>query len=296
MIVLCDGKVVESGDAAQIFTNPQQPYTQKLLSAIPKFEREEWHSAASEDVPAVLQVSELYGYYRKESKSLFRKKEKVEVLHGLSLTIKKGQIVGLVGESGCGKTTLARILLGLHTDYSGTVRHATKYPQMVFQDAGSALNPMRTVDWILQEPLKNNTHLTARQRKDCVSEMLYLVGLEESLRNRYPQQLSGGQRQRVSIAAALMLQPEFFVADEPVSALDVTVQQQILALMKDIVRETGVSILLISHDLRVVYQLCDEVLVMKDGEIVESGTADALYRQPQHAYTKALLRSAGADF
>ncbi len=293
MLVLQKGKVVESGDAEEIFTSPKQPYTKELLDAVPRFERIPWRTLEP-DAPPVLQVSDLCAFYPKESKKLFRKKERKEVLHHLSFSIKKGEIVGLVGESGCGKSTLARTILGLHKSYTGTIKHSTKHPQMVFQDAGSALNPSKTVDWILQEPLRNYTQLTAQQRKDCVSEMLWLVKLEEELRYRYPQQLSGGQRQRVSIAAALMLHPDFLIADEPVSALDVTVQKQILALMREIVRETNVSILLISHDLRVVYQMCDHVLVMKDGVIVESGTAEEVYANPRHSYTKNLLKSAGA--
>ena len=293
MVVLQNGKVVESGQAEKIFTSPQHPYTKELLDAVPRFERTVWHELKC-DAPAVLQVAHVCADYPKENSSFFHKKERKEVLHDISFTVKQGEIVGLVGESGCGKSTLARTILGLHKSYTGTVTHTTKHPQMVFQDDGSALNPSKTVDWILQEPLKNHTQLSAQQRKACVCEMLALVKLEEELRMRYPQQLSGGQRQRVSIASALMLHPDFLIADEPVSALDVTVQKQILSLMKEIVRETNVSILLISHDLRVVYQLCDHVLVMKDGSIVESGTAEEIYVHPQHPYTKALLKSANA--
>lgn len=294
MVVLQEGKAVESGNAEDIFANPAHPYTKALLAAVPKFERKTRISPKA-DATEVLRVSDLCAFYPKESRHFFRKKEKKEVLHNISFRIRKGEIIGLVGESGCGKSTLARTILGLHKDYTGEIRHSTTHPQMVFQDAGSSLNPSRTVEWILEEPLRNCTKLTSQQRQECVTEMLWLVKLEESLRKRYPWQLSGGQRQRVSIAAALMLHPEFLIADEPVSALDVTVQKQILGLMQEIVQETAVSILLISHDLRVVYQMCDRVLVMKDGVVVESGTAEEIYRNPQHDYTKSLLRSAGAE-
>ncbi|MBQ8514000.1 MAG: ABC transporter ATP-binding protein [Ruminococcus sp.] len=294
MLVLQDGKAVEEGASEKLFTAPEQLYTRELIEAVPKFERIE-RAPLKADAAEVLCVSDLCAFYPKEGGGFFRKKEKKEVLHHISFRIRQGEIIGLVGESGCGKSTLARTLLGLHRDYTGTVSHTAKHPQMVFQDAGSALNPSRTVEWILEEPLRNCTDLTAQQRRECVREMLWLVKLDESLQKRYPQQLSGGQRQRVCIAAALMLHPEFLIADEPVSALDVTVQKQILALMQEIVQETGVSILLISHDLRVVYQMCDRVLVMKDGAIVEAADAEEIYKNPQHPYTKELLRSAGAD-
>lgn len=293
MIVMQNGKAIEKGFSNNIFNNPQAEYTKELIAAVPKFEREICKKKYK-DNKNVLDVSKLCAFYPKNSSKIFSKKEKAQVLYDISFNVKKGEIIGLAGESGSGKSTLARCILGLHKDKTGDVHHNTKYPQMVFQDAGSSLNPSKTIEWILEEPLKNCTKLSAKQRYDCVTEMLYLVKLPENLRERYPMQLSGGQRQRVSIAAALMLKPDFLIADEPVSALDVTVQKQILALMKEIARETGVAILLISHDLRIVYQMCDRVLIMKDGRIVEEGEPTVLYKTPKHSYTKALLESAGA--
>ena len=229
------------------------------------------------------------------TRNLVKTYGKRTVVNDVSIHVRQGEIVGLVGESGCGKTTLAKAILGLHRDDTGEITHRTEHPQMVFQDAGSSLNPSKTVEWILQEPLRNVTSMSAQEMQERVTQMLQLVQLKDTLRKRYPWQLSGGQRQRVCIAAALMLQPEFLIADEPVSALDVTVQKQILSMLQDIVQKTKVSIFMISHDLRVVYQMCDHVLVMKDGLIVESGTAEEIYRHPKHSYTKALLESAGAS-
>lgn len=295
MIVMQGGKAIETGLSDDIFRSPKMPYTKELISAVPKFERMVSEKTDREE-ETVLTVKDLCAFYPKEGSRLFRKAEKKKALSDISFTVKKGEIIGLAGESGSGKSTLARCILGLHNDKTGEISHTTKYPQMVFQDAGSSLNPSKTVEWILEEPLKNCSGLSAEKRKECVTEMLYLVHLPEQLRTRYPHQLSGGQRQRVSIAAALMLEPKFLIADEPVSALDVTVQKQILSLMQEIAVETGVSILLISHDLRVVYQMCDRVLIMKDGRIVEEGDPAVIYREPKHLYTKELLESAGAEF
>ncbi len=291
MMVLQKGIAVEEGSSDSIFTNPQHSYTKELISAVPDFSR--CAPEKKQESSTVLNVASLNAFYPASGGKLFGKKAKTQVLNNISLTVHKGEIIGLCGESGCGKSTLAKCILGLHKDYSGSIVHSTNRPQMVFQDAGSALNPAKTVEWILEEPLKNCTQLTSEQRKQCVMEMLYLVKLPEELKNRYPHQLSGGQRQRVSIAAALMLQPEFLIADEPVSALDVTVQKQILSLLEEIASETGVAVLFISHDLRTVYRLCHRVLIMKDGAVVEEGTPKRVYGSPENDYTKALLDSAG---
>lgn len=164
---------------------------------------------------------------------------------------------------------------------------------MIFQDPFSSLNPAKKVGWILEEPLRLNTGLNRVEREKKVSEMLRRVGLEEKLAQRYPRQLSGGQRQRVCIAESLMLSPKLLIADEPVSALDVTIQAQIIALLRSIQKEMGLAILFISHDMRVVYQLSQRVMIMKDGEIVESGDVEQVYFHPEHPYTKKLLEAAG---
>lgn len=292
MLVMQDGKAVEEGNSDDIFINPQEPYTKELIDAVPSF-ADKYSDTKPCENDTVLTVSKLDAYYTVSSGRFFGKRKKKNVIRGLGLTVRKGEIVGLCGESGCGKTTLARCILGLHKDHTGSIDCTTERPQMVFQDAGSSLNPSKTVEWILEEPLKNCTELTSEERRRCVSEMLYLVKLPEELRSRYPHQLSGGQRQRVSIAAALMLQPEFLIADEPVSALDVTVQKQILELLEEIAHETGVAILFISHDLRTVSRLCQYVLIMKDGRVVEEGQPSKVFSHPENDYTKELLRSAG---
>lgn len=293
MIVMKDGRAVEEGLSDYIFERPKADYTKELIAAVPRFERKPFEKKYS-DNGTVLKVSKLCAFYPYKNSKLFSNDKKSQALYDISFTVGKGEIIGLAGESGSGKSTLAKCILGLHNDKTGDICHSTKYPQIIFQDSGSSLNPSKTVQWILEEPLKNCTSLNAQQREACVKEMLYLVKLPEEFRKRYPHQLSGGQRQRVSIAAALMLEPKFLIADEPVSALDVTVQNQILSLLKEISYETGVSILLISHDMRVVYQMCDRVFIMKDGMIVEEGEPVSLYKNPKHSYTKMLLESAGA--
>lgn len=241
----------------------------------------------------ILRVQDVCISFAQERHSFLEKRKKKEVLKGVSLQMHAGEVLGLVGESGCGKSTLAKVILGLEKPDSGSVFHRDAHPQMVFQDPYSSLNPARRVGWILEEPLRIQGKLSAAQRKQQVLSMLLKVGLEEKIAQRYPSQLSGGQRQRVCIAAALMLNPRLLVADEAVSALDVTIQGQILDLLFSLKEEMGLAILFISHDMRVVYQISDRVLVMQDGRIVESGDVDEVYFSPKHPYTRELLQAAG---
>ena len=238
----------------------------------------------------VLSVSHVTSGYR--AGGVFSKGPYQEVLHDVTFDVRHGEILGLVGESGTGKTTLARTILGIVKPDHGSVTHYTKRPQMIFQDPYSSLNPAYTVEWNLEEPLRIYGKYNANQRRQRVREMLSRVELPEELLAAKPHELSGGQRQRVSIAAALIRRPRFLIADEPVSALDVTIQAQILELLRTLRKELDLSFLFISHDLNVVYQLCDRVLVMKQGRIVEQGAVDDIFDHPKEEYTKQLLRAA----
>ena len=239
----------------------------------------------------VLEVRHVTGGYR--TPSLFGGKSSYhEVLHDVDFTVYHGEILGLVGESGTGKSTLARLILGLVKPEQGEIVHHTPRPQIIFQDPYSSLNPAYTVEWSIEEPLRIYGKYDAAERKRRVREMLERVELPEECLKAKPDELSGGQRQRVSIAAALIRRPRFIIADEPVSALDVTIQAQILKLMRSLREELDLSYLFISHDLNVVYQLCDRVLVMKAGRIVEQGTISEVFDHPQQEYTKRLLAAA----
>lgn len=215
-----------------------------------------------------------------------------EVLHDVSFDVHRGEILGLVGESGTGKSTLAKTILGMVQPEVGQVIHYTKRPQMIFQDPYSSLNPAYPVEWLLEEPLRIYGKYDGPERKRRVREMLERVELPEEVLKAKPSELSGGQRQRVSIAVALIQRPRLLIADEPVSALDVTIQAQILKLLRELRDELDLSYLFISHDLNVVYQLCDSALVMKQGRIVEQGTVDELFDHPKDPYTKQLLAAA----
>lgn len=242
------------------------------------------------DNELVLSVQHVTSGYR--SGGLFRRGPYQEVLHDVTFDVRHGEILGLVGESGTGKSTLAKTILGIVKPDAGQVIHYTKRPQMIFQDPYSSLNPAYTVSWILEEPLRIYGKYDSAERKRRVRDMLERVELPEECLEARPSELSGGQRQRVSIATALIQRPKFLIADEPVSALDVTIQAQILKLLKSLRDQLDLSYLFISHDLNVVYQLCDRVLVMKAGRIVEQGAVDDIFDHPQADYTRELLAAA----
>lgn len=238
----------------------------------------------------VLEVEHLSVQFKKDKQPFY-------AVNDVSFEVKEGEILGLAGESGCGKSTLSRAILGIQKKgVTGSVKHYYKRPQMVFQDPAGSLNPAKTIGFILEEPITVKGHFSKEERKRRVREMIKMVDLDEDMLDRYPNELSGGQRQRVCIAAALMQQPRFLIADEPVSALDVTVQSQILELLKRLHTELNLSILFISHDLRVIFNLCDRVMIMKDGRIVEQGEKEEVYFNSKDPYTKELMEAARTKY
>lgn len=235
----------------------------------------------------VLEIKNLNAYY--VNPGILGRKTKKQVLFDINFDVSQGEILGLVGESGCGKSTLSKTVLGLHTDFDGEIIHHTQRPQMVFQDPAGSLNPAKTVEWIVEEPLRAYGKYSKEERRERVMDMLRRVGLDREYADRKPKELSGGQRQRVGIAVALIQRPRFIIADEPVSALDVTIQAQILELLLDLRSELDLSYLFISHDLNVIRQISDRVLVMNEGVIVEQGTPEQVFSAPQTEYAKKLI-------
>lgn len=256
VIVMRDGICVETGEIEDVFTHPQHEYTKKLISSIIKGKKE----VKANDSSSILELKNLTIYYKEKTNSLFRKNVRYEIFKDFNLRIQKGEILGIVGKSGSGKTTLSNTIMGFHKDFRGEIVHYSSMPQMVFQDVYSSLNPAKKIGWILEEPLRIGGRASSAERKTRVSEMMQKVGLDEEYADRYPHELSGGQRQRASIALALMLKPAFIIADEPVSALDVTMQAQILELLMDLQKEFNLSILFISHDKNVVDKVCDRII------------------------------------
>lgn len=236
-------------------------------------------------------------------RSLFRKVGEVRALRGVSFTLNAGETLAVVGESGCGKTTLAKCLMRIETPTEGEIRIDGRAPheipearfrrqiQMIYQDPYGSLNPRKQAWQIISEPLAINTGLSRRSRRVEAEEMMKLVGLRPELADRYPHMFSGGQRQRIGIARALMLKPKILLCDEPVSALDVSIQAQILNLLMDLQQKMGLSYIFISHDLSVVRHIADQVLVIYLGEPVEQGSRDSVFLNPLHAYTRTLLAS-----
>lgn len=311
-LVMEDGHIVEKGKVEDIFRNPQENYTKQLIKAMPiidlKGKQEDInknqdgfngnqdgldvnHKAIKNgNEGIILQVNNLNVSYREKRGPLSKESEN-HVVKDVSLYLNKGETLGVVGESGSGKSTLSKAIVGILEDYKGEIILPNIKPQMVFQDPYSSLNPAKKVHWILEEPLKLQTKLDKEQRKEKVMEILKEVDLDEKYGDYYLSELSGGQRQRVAIGTALIVNPEFIVLDEPVSALDVTVQHQIIELLKKLKEEHKLSYLFISHDLNVIYQICDRVCVMHKGEIVETALVKELFSRPRHDYTKKLLES-----
>lgn len=303
VLIMKDGRIVEEGATEQIFEYPERTYTKNLMKATVKGPKEKPEllqngvSTAADTVAvgkaadaAVVFADKVSVAYKRAS-GLFKKTEEKQAVVQVSFTVQQGEIFGIVGESGCGKSTLLKTVAGLLKEHEGTIyrRDGEVGVQMVFQDPYTSLNPAKKVGWILEEPLRLNTGLAKEERKQRVRAILKETELPEDVINRRVSELSGGQRQRVAIAAAMITNPSLVLLDEPVSALDVTVQAQILELLLHLQREHGLTYVFVSHDMAVVRKICDRVMVMKDGRVVECGATEELFLQPQEEYTKKLL-------
>ncbi|MEU9398326.1 ABC transporter ATP-binding protein [Streptomyces sp. NPDC048242] len=293
VLVMRHGRAVERGPVAEVLRAPAEPYTRELLASVPRLEV---RRAASAEGPGdvVLEASGL-------RRQFGRGKRAFTAVDDVSLTLRRGETLGIVGESGSGKTTLGRMLVGLLEPSAGTITyqgrpHTGVDPsvQMVFQDPASSLNPRRTVGESIADPLRAKGERDETRIRERVTGLLERVGLDTSQRDRYPHEFSGGQRQRVGIARALAADPRVLVCDEPVSALDVTTQAQVVALLDELRRELGLALVFIAHDLAVVRQVSDRVAVMRRGRIVEAGPADEVYDSPGDPYTRELLAAVPA--
>ncbi|RSE95296.1 ABC transporter ATP-binding protein [Achromobacter aegrifaciens] len=298
MVVMQHGKVLETGATASILERPQHPYTRKLLDAMPR--RLPARQLGKE--PPIVEVKNLVVDYAGHQR-LFSRPGAKRALNGIDLHVKPREVVAVVGGSGSGKTTLGRAIAGLLAPTSGQIlfrgqpvnRRSASWRdyrlncQMVFQDPYSSLDPRMTIGQLVGEGLRMLDDMPASEKRRRVDEVLAEVGLGSEYAKRYPHEMSGGQRQRVAIARAIVRRPAFVIADEPVSALDVTVRAQVLDLFADLQERHGFSCLFISHDLGVVEQVADRVVVMRDGGIVEQGSRDAVFDQPQEEYTRSLL-------
>ena len=303
--VMQQGKIVETGLTQTLFNQPEHPYTRKLLAALPSMQSCLTHT--HQEKPPLLQVKDFYCYYPIRKGLFKRVVDHVRAVDGVSFDIQQGKTLALVGESGCGKTTLGKSLLNLIPDGSGQVtingvdltnltgeelRQQRAHIQIVFQDPFSSMNPRMLVGDIIAEGLRAlHPETGSSERKAKVEQLLEQVGLPLDSAARYPHEFSGGQRQRICIARALAVNPKLIVCDEPTSALDVSVQAQIIQLLKALQLEKGLSYLFITHDLAVVAEIADEVAVMYQGKIIEYGSVEQILTQPEHAYTRRLLEA-----
>ncbi|RKF18634.1 ABC transporter ATP-binding protein [Alginatibacterium sediminis] len=299
--VMQNGHIVEQGEVKHIFESPQEAYTQMLINAVPKPS-----NLPAVSGPTVLQALDLKVWFPLKTGFFKRTSAYIKAVDGVSLELKRGETLGIVGESGSGKSTLALALLKLQRSKGNIVYHGEniesltqnqmrplrKNLQIVFQDPFASLSPRMSVMEIISEGLQLHFNLTAAQVEQRVCEVLNEVGLDVQSRFRYPHEFSGGQRQRIAIARAIVLKPKIIVLDEPTSALDRSVQQQLLELLRDLQLQHNLSFLFISHDLAVIRALAHRVMVMKQGQVVEQGETEQVFRQPQQSYTRALIEAA----
>ncbi len=301
--VMTQGEIVEQGDEEAIFENPQHPYTQRLLAAEPKGAPIE----AAANAPEVIRGDDVKVYFPIKKGVLKRTVDYVRAVDGISVSVREGHTVGVVGESGSGKTTLGLALLRLLSSEgaiqfngqtiqglgSKDLRPLRRSMQIVFQDPYGSLSPRLSIGQIVAEGLKiHGMGESEDAREAMIVGALEEVGLDPESRHRYPHEFSGGQRQRIAIARAMVLKPRFVVLDEPTSALDMSVQAQIVDLLRDLQQRHNLAYLFISHDLKVVRALADEVIVMRNGRVVEQGDAGQIFDAPQEAYTQALMKAA----
>jgi peptide/nickel transport system ATP-binding protein len=303
VVVLREGRKVEEGPVAEVFRAPKHAYSQLLMAATPRLGS--GSPAAPGSATKLLEVRDLSTRFTVRG-GLLDGRRSVDAVRGVSLSLGRAETLGLVGESGCGKSTLARSILRLIEPASGAIllddqdvmradrsslRTMRRHAQMIFQDPYASLNPRLPVHDLVTEPARIHGVVTARDQRDLAAELLRSVGLEEDAVDRYPHQFSGGQRQRLCIARALSVRPKLIVADEPVSALDVSIARQVTDLMLELQQREGISFLFISHDIAVVERVSHRIAVMHRGEIVETGPSQAVLRDPRHAYTRRLLAS-----
>ncbi|WP_420327736.1 ABC transporter ATP-binding protein [Mameliella sp.] len=300
VVVMRQGEIVEQGTADEVLNNPQHAYTRALIDAVPR-PAEQGQDSVS-DSPVVIDVEGLRKTFHTAG-TLFKKSRTVHAVKDISFQVRRGETLGIVGESGSGKTTLVRCLMRLIDPDAGKInisgvdfasqtsselRRHRKDIQIVFQDPYGSLNPRRTIGSQLIEGAVN-FGVPRKEAWERVYELLDIVRMPRYSVHRYPSQFSGGQRQRLCIARALVVKPKVLIADEAVSALDVSIQREVLKLINDIRDRMGLTVIFITHDLRVAAQVCDEVLVMKHGEVVESGGVSRIFNAPEHEYTRALI-------
>ena len=302
VFVMHQGKIVEQGVTIDIFSQPTDPYTIKLMESVPKGE-----PFPKEESRPLITVENLHCHFSIKKGFFRRKVAEIKAVDNANLTIKQGTTYGLVGESGSGKSTLGLCILRLvscrgNIIYNGdqllkkdksSMRSLRRELQIVFQDPFSSLSPRLTIFQIISEGLRvHNIGRTKDERRRIVEKKLLEVGLTAEMADRYPHEFSGGQRQRIAIARAIALSPKFIILDEPTSALDMTIQAQIIELLRDLQEKYQITYLFISHDLRVVKALADEIAVMKNGKIVEQGNAHKIFSNPSHQYTQQLFEAA----